>query len=522
MFSLCNTVMIKIKDIPIQWIPKIELYYPDLPQFPIMYLHSFCGGQRVMGFPVSVSYQITGSTCAAEFLVLTNVTVSPTIQTHLENEIKERIGLSQAITEADVLSYCKGQSEYEIFFSELWKYIQASYGNSIPYGRFFEEIYSIVRFVSAWTPKTGRQSEMRMLYNFMSEFGEQAEVPSDWSHLECYFIPTLADLRNPQLDQFSKFKRMFGAIQKVFDREFTSCYSLDGHDFHIMPNAWPKNKDGFIRDVTLPLFNDGILDSGERRDVEILVDAFNRHPWRASFFISSIIVAKTDDYSSWDKDFFIKFYMNGSKLKGYSQKVIACFLQQGFLKDEIIPVDTWIETFHQFPLGIETKDVFYNSFDHLGKLERVIWLASQANKTNMRSFYDLLWCQRYGITGNDSLRGINPIACAECALKNKCAGLNQCRDKLIKLTKNSDSSTFPDAQQSDLTYICVLENDIPKKVYIKKYSGRGKNKKASSWILADEFSGYIMDKPIDLALIQKQVISMHEFIDCYRNVNFSK
>ena len=69
MISLNNTILVTISDIPIQWIPKIELYYPDLPQFPIMYLHSFCNGQRVLGVPVSVSYTITGTTCSAEFMV---------------------------------------------------------------------------------------------------------------------------------------------------------------------------------------------------------------------------------------------------------------------------------------------------------------------------------------------------------------------------------------------------------------------------------------------------------------------
>ena len=103
MFSLKYETEITVSNIPIQWIPKIELYYPDLPQFPIMYLHSFLNQQRVLGIPVSVSYKISGTSCIASFIVLTNVAPSPQIVAHLNNEIKERIGLSQAITEANLI-----------------------------------------------------------------------------------------------------------------------------------------------------------------------------------------------------------------------------------------------------------------------------------------------------------------------------------------------------------------------------------------------------------------------------------
>lgn len=541
MFSLINKVTVMISGIPIQWIPKIELYYPDLPQFPIMYLHSFCGNQRVMGFPVSVSYQITGKTCTAEFLVLTNIADSPAIQKHLENEIKERIGLSQVISKNDVISFCKGNTEYIDFFSELWKYIEASYGSLIPFGRFYEEIYSIVRFVSAWTPKTGRQSEMRMLYNFMSEFGEQAELPLEWSYLECYFIPTLPDLRNGRLNLFKKFDRMFTAVEKVFNNQFTinindptKAAVFSKHSFNVLPKAWPSNKDDFIKQITHPLYNEGILNISERNDIDALVDVFNRHPWRASFFISAIIVAKHDDYYSWDKQFFKDFYTNGSLLKGYSEKVIACFLQQGFLKDEFIPIDTWIETFYSFPLGIESREDFYNAFDHLGKLERIIWLSSQANKTNMKNFYDILWCQRYGTIGNRTLRGINPISCAECALKFKCAGLKKYLDSKVFLTQEIDDTVRLKAKNAGATFICVLEkynkenNDsinsnhdryVPKKIEKKTISTKGKK---WYWELIDEFSGYIMNEALAPALINKGVISVREFIDNYKDTTFKK
>lgn len=111
---------------------------------------------------------------------------------------------------------------------------------------------------------------------------------------------------------------------------------------------------------------------------ERLVDTFNRYGWRAVYFISSFMNINEfpkHDYTFWSKEFFNKFYSNSKSLKGYSEKVIACFLQQGSRKSDIIPVDTWIQTFFNFLLGINEKEIFLNSFEKSGKLERTIWVS---------------------------------------------------------------------------------------------------------------------------------------------------
>ena len=71
MFEAKQIVQIKVSGIPVQWIPKIEIYYPDLPQFPIMYIHTQLNNQeRLFAFPISVSFDIKDSYCDAEFCVL--------------------------------------------------------------------------------------------------------------------------------------------------------------------------------------------------------------------------------------------------------------------------------------------------------------------------------------------------------------------------------------------------------------------------------------------------------------------
>lgn len=502
---------ITIKDVPVQWIPKVELYYPDLPQFPIMYIHLKCGENRIIACPVSVNYNLHGSFCDAIFTVLCNYDTSNDIyiSTLLHNEISDRIGIKNKIDLSTVVNSCHNNAEYESLFKDLWTYVQRSYGSYIPYGRFYEEIYSIPRFVAAWQPKTGRQSEMRMLYNFMSAFGEEVSFPPDWAHLEYYIIPTYDDVQNKDYSDFPIFHKLYHSMKLLFNEYFTITRTIAGVDFKVMPRAWKQNKDDFITNVSTPLLQRGIFTTEDKFYSEKLVDAFNRHAWRAAYFISAFLNIENSDYHSWSKDFFKTFYDNGSALKGYSEKVIACFLQQGFGNSDVIPIDTWIETFYQFPLGISSKSDFYDSFDNLGKLERVIWLASQSNKTNMRDFFDILWCQRYGVIGNSELRGINPIACCGCKLQSSCVGLSKITSKKVLVQNNitfEEIVSLDSSIQDSLSFVCSLENNIPKKVY---------RKKDSCWILNDEFSGYLMteENKLQQTLVDSQIITISDFIN---------
>lgn len=292
MFRLHNEVIITIESIPLPWIPKIELYYPDLPQFPMIYINTYVNKQRILACPVAVSYQIEENSCNAIFTVLTNVESSELNNEKIKLELSERIGYSEKISKSDVIDCCNGNEQYIALFTDLWEYIQSSYGEFVPYGKFYEEIFSIIRFVAAWQPKTGRQSEMRMLYNFMSAFGEKVEMPEKWSHLEFYAIPNLYDISNNHFSDFPKFSTLESAMRKLFHQYFVKKVSIDGIDFKVMKHAWKQNKDSFITNVTEPMFSEGILSESEKLYAETLVDAFNRHAWRAAYFISAYMNIK--------------------------------------------------------------------------------------------------------------------------------------------------------------------------------------------------------------------------------------
>lgn len=480
---------VQIKGVPIQWIPKLELYYPDLPQFPISYIHILCKNERIYGFIASHSIKIADSrTCNIELLFLSNfdLETNSEIKKIVIDEIEERIGYKDKVGINEIIGCCNDNKDYIAFFKELWKYISKTFGEYIPYGKFYEEIYSIVRFVSAWQPKTGRQSEMRMLYNFLSIFGEEVKVEGDWKHLEFFLLPTYKDVKEVNLSLFPKFKSLHKSMNKIWDIFFSNSYDLDGMKIRYMDKSWPQKKDEFMKKVTHPIYKSGKINLKERQDIDRLVDAFNRHSWRAAFFIWSIMSIQEKDYLEWDKEFFDKFYLIKKLGVGISPKVIACFLQQGFKNEEAIPIDIWVESFYELSLGIESKEEFFNSFSKRGKLERAIWLSSQANKTNIKTFFDLMWCTRYGVTGNRELRGPNPISCYECKLISKCPSYNKIKDKKVYLSeegKIENHTLFSSALNEGCLFVCQTKDAVPKKVF--EYTGR-------KWILVDEFSGYLL------------------------------
>lgn len=497
---------IKFENIPLQWISRFETFYPDLPQYPITYINLKEGEKRVYGFIVSFSFNVKSEkTCDVEVLITTNKNLDKDeeLKKIVAKEVAGRIGLSDKIDLNEILKCCNGNKEYESFFKELWKYISQIFGEEIPYGKFYEEIYSMVRFVSAWQPKTGRQSEMRMLYNFMSIFGEKVEIKGKWNFLEFFLLPTYADVKNKDFDLFPQFKILHESMEKIWKLYFKQKYDLEDMTVHFMKSSWPQDKDTFIKKITYPLYKNKKISADEKQAIDRLVDAFNRHSWRAAFFIWSIMSIQDKDYYNWNKDFFVKFYLEKHLGVGISPKVIACFLQQGFKNEEVIPVDTWIDAFYNLALGIETKEEFFNAFSKMGKLERAIWLSSQAKKTNIKTFFDLMWCVRYGDTGNNELRGPNPISCYECKLRDKCPSYHKISEKKVLLFDNSkvklkelktgsgnikgkiinSPKIIAKAEHGGCYFICLTEDNIPKKIFMKT---------GKFWKLKDEFSGYLL------------------------------
>ena len=454
---------IKLEDIPRQWISRFELYYPDLPGFPTVYIH-IKKEKRIFGFPSAVNFFDNGeNNVDAEVTFLSNIDLDKdqTAMKEVKEELLERFGLSNKVGWEDIKSCCTDE-RYIPFFENLWKLIKDMNGDYLPYGRFYEEVYSIIRFVSAWNPKTGRQSEMRMVYNFMSTFGEECVFEgkaSNWKHLDFFIIPTYQELINDLYDGFMKFKELNDAMKVVWENSSEVIYN-DEIVLRGLERGWPAKKEDFMLQITEPLVKKGLTEA-QKHDLDRLVDVFNRNGTRTSFFVWSIMSLKEAKFEQWDADFFKKFYVELSDARGIAPKVVACYLQQGFGNDECIPIDIWVKTFHEFALGIKEQNDFFTSFSKMGKLERAIWFASQANKTNIVGFFDSLWCTRYGNNGNEDFREANPISCYECRLKNGCMGYKNIEDENVLVAEESDVEIL-DIIQSDEEAIKKLKERISK------------------------------------------------------------
>jgi hypothetical protein len=478
---------IKISQVPIAWLPLIQLFDPYLPQFPVFYIHKIVNGKRIYGFPVFFNISsVNGETCDLRFLFLSNKNInsSSSIRKNIENELAERIGLVNKITLKDLIFSCNRDKSLERMISELWnKNIKKAYGNCLPFGRFYEELFSILRFTAAFNPSSGRKSEMQMVYDFISNYGEKIIVVSPWGHLEFFLLPTYDDLLGVDMDKFPKFKTLYRTMMKFFKRFYTEELKLDKIKIKLLPPGTfltTSNGDQF-RAKTEDLKNRRYITFQEKKNIDFLLDAFNRYPPRVRIFITFICnINKENDYRRWSRDAVVELYSGSYEGKGMSPKVLSCFLQQGFGNPDFIPIDNWIESFYSLVFNIGSKKDFLSRFLKIGKLERLFWILSQARKTNSQLVFDQLWCIKYG-TPNDELRGPNPLSCYPCFLKDSCLGFASIKKEKAFIT--SDIRKVTPRKAKNCRFIIETENKTPKKIYIES---RGR------FNLIDIYSGYFL------------------------------
>lgn len=522
--------LIKLDPVPVQWIPRFEMFILDLPNFPLVYVHYYKDTLRLYGFPVSVNFvDFDNGVCIPQVRFLCNQNLDTDTNSYeiVKKELSERFGLTNRISKQDIVGACKGDARYESFFSEIWdSVIKTHHGDSIPYGKYYEEFYSILRFVSAWNTagRGGRQQELRQVYWFLREYGERIKVDiPNYKFYEFFLLPTYDEVKSQTISGFSRFARLFGAIEKIWNLEFTQRESFEGKEVRSMHSghSWPATRDKFVRHLNTKHVPNN-LTADEAHELGLLVDMFDRFPPRAAGFVWSVMSLLTLDYENWSKDFIDKFYLkyfNNNKTVAIYPKVIACFLQQGFANESAIPMDSWILSFVKHPLGIYgpqrepnmtlTKqrywelEEFFKSFDARAKLERLIWLISQSKKVNMNPVFDIVWCIRFGTTGDDGeLRQQNPISCYQCDLRRKCVGYSSIENEYVWIVDGDISDAIRDtAKDNGCNFICSKTSSVPKKI-----ERLASSKRVKKWLYVDEFSGLRMKPAYTTNLTGKQTI----------------
>ena len=526
---------IKIANMPYAWLSNLELFDPYLLNYPLSYVHLIEGTDRVYGFVVgSIIEAIVGNNerCNLKLIFLSNKDLSnkPTLKRAIEKELNNRMGISDAIDLNTLISCCKSNRDYEEIIKKLWQKNIELNGNAIPFGRFYEEFYAIVRFCAAFNPSSGRKSEMQMVYDFISNYGEKIKIEGKWSFLQFYLLPIYYDIKTINFNDFPIFKILYESIVKIFNIFYTQNNRFGNVTLKMIASRTDMFKSGkAYRLKTTELVSRAIITAKDKQVLDFLLDAFNRYPARARIFISFLGNINTNnDYSNWNKDEFIHFYQDNPK--GFSMKVAGCFLQQGFGNSEVIPIDNWVESFYMNIFNIKDNKIFLNSFDKLGKLERFIWFLAQARKTNNSMVFDQMWCIKYGVP-YDYLRGPNPLSCYECRLRSACpAYKNILNEKvLVKDTENISKSEeykknndlkwikidsqdiITKAKEENCKFICETQDKVPKYIF--------KEVKEDKWVLIDEYSGFFVHT--NKLSESDQIITVEEFISQLGDFDFN-
>ena len=463
-FVLKHMHEIIFENIPLAWTTRFEFFTPDLEQFPLMYVHkeiilSSKNTERMYGFAInaSVKHRKEKGQCNIVVMFLCNLPQGDKIiDKFIREELSHRLGITNKVCYDDLEDICRKSPRNLPLLQAIWKdKISKVYGNYIPHGKIYDEIYGIVRFsASGNAPRLGKTSELRMLYWYMKEIGQKvtfSDELQEFDFCEFYLIPTMGEIRSLNFEMFPNFENHYNAIKAFWDLEYTEVFKLgdptegtkgelqhelkqlglptDGLKSELVERlktalepqltSMTIYRNASSGDETLPNKSEDF----DRRYRELLPEyydrisdlrqIFNRMPGRMYGYIWNMMTYIETGYKDFTKrDSFSNFLQNHHSKKGSSSKVLACILQQCFGL-EALPIDTWFKTFIYYALAINpfnngksqnpNKDIItqlYDSFNNLDKLEKIIWVSSMGNKTNKSEFEDIFLNMSYRIAAD--------------------------------------------------------------------------------------------------------------------------
>jgi len=178
MFELNYQHRIALSDVPLAWTTRFEFFTPDLEQFPLMYVHRKIEPvgidgfetpvERIYGFPLNATIVDDKKNGLCDIVVkfLCNAPQGiPSIDEVVVEELGHRLGLANKVGYDDLDEICRKSPENRELLQAIWKdKIARVYGDFIPHGRIFDEVYGIIRFsASGSAPRLGKTSELRII-----------------------------------------------------------------------------------------------------------------------------------------------------------------------------------------------------------------------------------------------------------------------------------------------------------------------------------------------------------------------
>lgn len=514
----------QITDFPERWLPLIHLYDADLPLFPIYYFHA-TSRQLLQGQRPNLTDRIYGyvekinslGNRVVEIHFITNKDLNLAANNHYkqlaESEIKERIGITSPVTIADVSNAFQSPLNYaNPVLIELWnRVVSDTYDNKLPYGRLWDEVLGLTRFVASWNSPGGRKGELIQTHYFSSKYGEPIQNGAGIPHIDFYLLPTineLQDLTNP-LNLFPKYSALIDVANRfqqnncsliaVGNINLSKFANLQGGKFdtakilHLLNQTYiPHN----LRSYAIECFN--TFDKGPQRTVIFLLMLSDIRNGRlnpatlANSTLGSMYAGLENTYQS--------------------PKVIHIYAQQCFGHVDSIPIDIWMETFFQYPLNLyknfpkktRDRDLLAVS-SNLGKVERLLWVSAQARKVHSSACNDAIWCTKY--SSNRKPRGANPLACKIClpSIRNVCPAFADIKQRQIVFNAAASATQFAIETSAG-------NNNTPNQKFISCVGQSIYNDIVDDFSPSDSPNGYA---PYPSANHQGGALTVDQFINTY-------
>ena len=478
--SLATQIVLPVSDLPPRWLPLIHLYDPDLPLFPTHYFHLTDPAvarpgftDRLFGYIERVNVPV-GEDPSVTVVCNRHPVSGDGAHTRVVDAVRERLGLSNAVVKADVEHPFAGfPPSANGLLAEIWERVVTNhYGGRLPFGKLWDEVLGLARFVASWNSPSGRKGELIQTHYFASRFGERIQSAGHVPQLDFFLLPSaseLTDLSNP-LGLFPRFQRLVDLADR-FCAAHCRLINLPGSGLTL--SAFTNPQGGQFDTANLLKLFDG-LPPALKATAKECYNAFDKGPGRTVLFLimlDDLRKGRLRPAALQPADFAA--IQVGLKNTYNSPKAIQIYAQQAWGNPAAIPIDTWIGSFFEIPLQaprlagslarVKPIDwhVTLTSCTNPGKVERLLWVASQARKVHSSACDDALWCMKYASTGIP--RGANPLACTICntAIRATCPAFDSIQTATIRF--NGDA--MPTARFNVTT--SELNNMAPGQRFVK-------------------------------------------------------
>jgi hypothetical protein len=282
-----------------------------------------------------------------------------------------------------------------------------------------------------------------MMNNLLTTIGKPVENRVGLEGLNLTLLPTYDEVIAGQFGAFPNFVKLRDAILEYGDAHFTEEYTVGQFQLHILDES--KNVPGGqkARQSWDSLIS--VVSEDTRRLLTQIKEDFNRNYQRPFVLFTFLYnIFKGLDFSRWTLEDYSKVVED--EPRGFSPKVLGCFLQQSFGKYECIPIDIWVRSFFEEVLQTRKEEIIHSG-TNLGCFERFIWNTVQLRKTNQPFFNDVLFCIKTGVLHSTDIvnRKANPLSCKLCRFREAgCPVFNDIKQEsvlIIKKSRTSDQNT---------------------------------------------------------------------------------